>query len=137
MVYMEISMKTQEIISLIFGIALLTTGIYIMVYEPAWVSSVYGATGGLIGAGVALIAITLWNYKNRKSGIIKEDERDYRIAEKASFRTFQITFIIQGFLLAVLGIFNIQLQAQPVVAILFAITGISYMGFFQWYRKQM
>ncbi|WP_209619425.1 DUF2178 domain-containing protein [Methanolobus bombayensis] len=130
-------MKAQEIISLIFGTVLFTMGTYVMVYEPAWVSSIYGAAAGLIGAGIALVAITLWNYMNRKSGIIKEDERDYRIAEKASFRTFQIIFIIQGFLLAVLGIINIQLPAQPVVATLFAITGISYMGFFQWYRKQM
>lgn len=134
---MEIDMKAQEIVSIIVGIFLVTLGIYVSVYKPTWVSNVYGAMIGLIGAGVALILIALWKYKIRKSGEVKEDERDYRIAEKASFRTFQIMFILQGFLFATLGILNIQLPAQPVVAALFAITGFSYMGFFYWYRTKM
>lgn len=134
---MRMNMKTQEIASITFGIFLVTLGIYILVYEPIWVSNAYGSMVGLTGAGVALILIALWRYKTRKSGEIREDERDYRIAEKASFRTFQIIFILQGFLFAMLGILNIQLPAQPVVAVLFAITGISYAGFFQWYRSKM
>jgi len=137
MIYIVIDMKAQEIVSIIFGIFLVTTGIYISAYEPAWVSNAYGAMLGLIGAGVILILISLWEYKIRKSGKVKEDERDYRITEKASFRTFQIMFILQGFLFATLGILNIQLPAQPVVAILFAVTGFSYMGFFYWYRTKM
>ena len=134
---MVINMKAQEIVSFTFGIFLVMIGIYIAAYEPIWVSSVYGAMGGLIGAGIALILISLWKYKIRKSGEIKEDERDYRIAEKASFKTFQIIFIIQGSLYATLGILNIQLPAQPVVGILFAITGISYAGIFHWYKRKM
>ncbi len=69
------------------------------------------------------------------SGEVKEDERDYRISEKASLRTFQIIFIVQGFLYATLAILGIQLPAQPVVGALFAITGISYAGIFQWYKR--
>ncbi|MFY1111007.1 MAG: DUF2178 domain-containing protein [Methanosarcinaceae archaeon] len=60
------------------------------------------------------------------SGEVKEDERDYRISEKASFKTFQLICIIQGFLYATLAILDIQLPAKPVVGALFAITGISY-----------
>ncbi|MCQ1535768.1 DUF2178 domain-containing protein [Methanosarcina sp. KYL-1] len=123
--------------SFTIGIFLVTIGIYIWAYSPTWVSSVSGAAAGLIVAGVALILIALWKYKIRKSGEIKEDERDYRIAEKASFKTFQIIFILQGVLYATLGILNIQLPAQPVVGALFAITGISYAGIFQWYRRKM
>lgn len=134
---MVIYMKAQEIASFTIGIFLVTIGIYIWVYNPSWVSSVYGAAVGLIGAGVALILIALWKYKIRISGEVKEDERDYRIAEKASLRTFQIIFIVQGFLYATLGILNIQLPAQPVIGALFAITGFSYMGFFYWYRRNM
>ncbi len=129
--------KAQEIVALIFGMVFFISGVYIIIYEPSWVSGSKGPGGALIGAGVALILINSWNYRNRKSGIIKEDERDHRIAEKASFRAFQIIFILQGFLFAVLGIFNIQFPAQPVVAVLFAINGISYMGFFHWYSKKM
>jgi len=134
---MVINMKAQEIASFTIGIFLVTIGIYIWVYNPSWVSSVQGATGGLIVAGAALILISLWKYKIRISGEVREDERDYRIAEKASLRTFQITFIVQGFLYATLGILNIQLPAQPVIGALFAITGFSYMGFFYWYRRNM
>lgn len=130
-------MKAQEIASFTIGILLATIGIYIWAYNPSWVSSVHGAAVGLIGAGVALILIALWKYKIRISGEVKEDERDYRIAEKASFRTFQIIFIVQGFLYATLGILDIQLPAQPVIGALFAITGFSYMGFFYWYRRNM
>lgn len=130
-------MKAQEIASFTIGIFLVTIGIYIWVYNPSWVSSVHGATGGLIVAGVALILIALWKYKIRISGEVREDERDYRIAEKASFKTFQIIFIVQGFLYATLGILDIQLPAQPVIGALFAITGFSYMAFFYWYRRNM
>jgi uncharacterized membrane protein len=137
MLYMVIHIKTQEIISILFGIVLVISGVYVLVYEPDWVTSVSGAMGGLIGAGVALILITFWQYRSRVSGELREDERDYRIAEKASFRTFQVTFILQGFLFAVLGIFTIQLPAQPVVGLLFAITGVSYVVFFYWYRNKM
>ena len=134
---MVINMKAQEIASFTIGIFLVTIGIYIWVYNPSWVSSVHGATVGLIGAGVALILIALWKYKIRISGEVREDERDYRIAEKASFKTFQIIFIVQGFLYATLGILDIQLPAQPVVGVLFAITGISYAGIFWLYRRNM
>ena len=134
---MVINMKAQEIGSFTIGIFLVTIGIYIWIYNPSWVSGVYGATVGLIGAGVALILIALWKYKIRISGEVREDERDYRIAEKASFKTFQIIFIVQGFLYATLGILDIQLPAQPVVGVLFAITGISYAGIFWLYRRNM
>ncbi len=137
MLYMVIHIRTQEIISILFGIVLVISGVYVLVYEPDWVTSVAGAMGGLIGAGVALILITLWQYRSRVSGELREDERDYRIAEKASFRTFQVIFILQGFMFAVLGIFTIQLPAQPVVGLLFAITGVSYAAFFYWYRNKM
>lgn len=130
-------MKSQEIVPLILGIFLISAGIYILFNEPIWVSSVYASMAALIGAGVALILITLQKYRIRKSGEIKEDERDHRIAEKASFRTFQIIFIIQGVLYAILGILNIQLPAQPILGTLFAITGFSYMGFFYFYREKM
>lgn len=137
MFYMRIDMKTQEIASFIIGIFLVMAGIYIQIFKPAWVSEAQGAGGGLIGGGVVLTLLTLKTYRTRKSGEIREDERDYRIAEKASFRTFQIIFILQGFLLGILGILNIQLPAQPVVGALFAVTGFSYMGFFYWYRSKM
>lgn len=130
-------MKNQEIISLVTGIILFGIGVYIKIYEPSWISDVDGPSGGLIGAGVVLTLITLRNYFNEKNGVITEDERDYRIAEKASLKTFQILLILQGILFFLLSMFNIQIQAQPVVGVLFAITGVAYIIFFYWYRKEM
>jgi uncharacterized membrane protein len=132
-----VRMKRQEIVLLVTGIILFGIGIYIRIHELSWISSVSGPSGGLIGAGVVLTLITLKNYLNEKKGIITEDERDYRIAEKASLKAYQTLLILQGILFFILSMFNMQIQAQPVVGILFAFTAISYIAFFYWYRKEM
>ncbi|MDK2825233.1 Predicted membrane protein [Methanolobus vulcani] len=137
MFYIAINMKNQEIILLIAGLVLSGFGIYIKIYEPAWVSNTEDPGGGLIGAGVVLILTSLRNRHYKKKGIITEDERDYRIAEKASYRSFQIIFILQGFLFFILGISDIQLTAQSVIGVLFAASGIAYIGSFYWYRNKM
>ncbi|ADI73850.1 Protein of unknown function DUF2178, transmembrane [Methanohalobium evestigatum Z-7303] len=122
---------------LIIGIVLSLIGIGFYVFEPAWIASSVGAGGAFIGAGVAMIAIILRSLQIRKKRGVIEDERDYRIAEKASHKALTIIIILEGVLLAGIGVTESNIQAQPVVSLLFAVTMLTYVGFYYWYKRQM
>ena len=130
-------MQTKEKGMLIIGIVLSLIGIGFYVFEPSWIVGPVGAGGAFIGAGVALILITLRSIQVRKKEGVVEDERDYRIAEKASHKTLTIIIILEGVLLAGIGVTESNIQAQPVVSLLFAVTMLTYVGFYYWYKRQM
>lgn len=130
-------MQTKEIGMLIIGIVLSLIGVGFYVFEPAWIVSPVGAGGAFIGAGVALILITFRSIQVRKKEGVVEDERDYRIAEKASHKALTIIIILEGVLVAGIGVTESNIQAQTVVSLLFAVTMLTYVGFYYWYKRQM
>jgi uncharacterized membrane protein len=134
---MVIEVQTKDIGMLTVGFILTLIGIGFHIFEPAWIINPSGAGGAFIGAGVALIIISLREIRLRNKEIIVEDERIFRIAEKASHKTLVILIILEGTLLAFLGVTKFEIQAQPIVSLLFAVTMLSYVGFYYWYKRQM
>ena len=130
-------MQTKEIGMLIIGIVLALIGVGYYVFEPDWIASPVGAGGAFIGAGVALALITFRSLRLRKKEGVVDDERDYRIAEKASHKALTIIIILEGVLVASIGVTESNIQAQPVVSLLFAVTMLTYVGFYYWYKRQM
>lgn len=130
-------MQTKEKGMLIIGFVLSLIGIGFYVFEPDWIVSHVGAGGAFIGAGVSLIVITFRNIQVRKKEDVLEDERDYRIAEKASHKALTIIIILEGVLVAGIGVTESNIQAQPVLSLMFAITVLTYVGFYHWYKKHM
>ncbi len=122
---------------LIIGFVFSLIGIGFYVFEPNWIASPVGAGGAFIGAGVALILATLRNIQVRKKIGVVEDERVYRTAEKASHKALTFIIILEGVLMAGIGVTESNIQAQSVVSFLFAITMLTYVGFYYWYKKHM
>jgi hypothetical protein len=48
-----------------------------------------------------------------------------------------ILIILEGVLMAFLGVTAFNIQAYPIVSMLFVITTLSYAGFYYWYKRQM
>ncbi|MFW5987531.1 MAG: DUF2178 domain-containing protein [Methanohalophilus sp.] len=130
-------MQVKEIGMLMIGFILFLIGLGFYIFEPAWIINTSGTGGAFIGAGVALFLITLREIRLKSKGIIVDDERVFHIAEKASHKTLVILIVLEGTLMAFLGVTAFDIQAYPVVALLFAITMISYAGFYYWYKRQM
>lgn len=130
-------MNLREVVILIAGLILIGLGVGVFVLEPHWISSVSGAVGALVGAGIAAMVVTLLNIEKKKSKGVVADERDYRIAEKAGYRFFQIIFPLTGFVLAVITVIENNLSAQAVLGTIFAVMGVSYVGLYYWYRSKM
>jgi len=127
----------SEIPTLVLGVLLIIAGLLVTIFEPNIISSTSGAMGGLIGAGVAAILIAargLWQQKKQE---ITEDERDYKIAEKATFKVFQVMFPVIGFSFATLSFINWELSARPVLGVLFALMGVLYAGFNFRYKRRI
>ncbi|ABE51296.1 DUF2178 domain-containing protein [Methanococcoides burtonii] len=130
-------MQTKDVGLLVIGFILTLIGIGFRIFEPSWTIDPTGASGAFIGAGVVLIIITFRDIRFRNKGTIVEDERIFHIAEKASHKTLLILIILEGTLIAFLGVTASNIKAYPIVSLLFAITIISYAGFFHWYKRQM
>lgn len=137
MLYIVVYMDSRETATLIAGLILIGLGSGVLVLEPSWISSVSGAVGALVGAGIAAIVVTLLNIRRRRSRGMVADERYYRIAEKAGHRFFQIIFSLTGFVLAAVSIIENDLPAQAVLGPIFAVMGASYVGLYYWYRRKM
>jgi uncharacterized membrane protein len=129
-------MQTKNIANISIGLILIALGIAVGITEPSIVSSVDGVMGGLIGAGIALLVVT---YITRKRMIESNepDERSFRLAEKSAYRTFQIVFPVTGFVFAVITFLDVSFTVQPVLALLFALMGVSYASFYYWYKRRM
>lgn len=130
-------MSKREIGVIVFGIVLIISGILTTFLEPEWIVSVSGTMGGLIGAGTAALLIGVWNLKKEKAREVTSDERDYKIAEKATFKVFQVMFPVTGFSFAILSFVKNDLGARPVLGILFGFMGILYTIFYYHYRRKM
>ncbi len=131
------NMQIKETGMLIIGFALCLTGIGIYTLEPDWIINPTGAGGAFLGAGIALVLISLREMSIRNKGRIVEDERVYRIAEKASHKTLIIIIILQGISMATISVTEQDVSARTVLSLLFAITVLSYTGYYYWYKKQM
>lgn len=127
----------KQTITPIAGIILLTSGIATYLTNPNWISSTTGATGTLIGAGITALIITIWNTWQKTKKEVITDERDYKISEKASYKTFQISFTLTGLIFASISITKYQPPAQTVLGLIFALMGLSYILLFYHYRKKM
>jgi uncharacterized membrane protein len=130
-------MQVKETGMLIVGFILFLIGSGIHIFGPDWIINPSGAGGAFIGAGVALFLVTLREIRLKNKGNVVEDERILHIAEKASHKTLVILIILEGTLMALLGVTAFDIQAYPVVSLLFAITMLSYAGFYYWYKRQM
>lgn len=130
-------MKTKDIGMLFLGFLLALIGVAIHILEPGWIINPSGSGGAFIGAGVALIVISIRSIRLKNKGTVVEDERIYYISEKASHKTLTIIIILEGVLMAFLGVTEFDIQAYPIVSLLFAITTISYVGYYYWYKRQM
>ena len=122
---------------LIIGTIITLIGVAIHILEPEWIINSSGTGGAFVGAGVALIVISIRSIRLQKRGTVVEDERIFHIAEKASHKTLTILIILEGVLMAFLGVTAFDIQAYPIVSLLFVITMLSYAGFYYWYRRQM
>jgi uncharacterized membrane protein len=134
---MVIKVQTKDTGMLIIGFFITLIGIGIYIFELGWVINTSGTGGAFIGAGIALILISIRSIRLKNKGTIVEDERIFHIAEKASHKTLTILIIIQGLLMAFLGVTAFNIQAYPVVSLLFAITVLTYVGFYYWYNRQI
>ncbi|MGM0770309.1 MAG: DUF2178 domain-containing protein [Halobacteriota archaeon] len=134
---MVMKLQTKEIGMLTVGFVLFLIGLVFYAYEPAWIINPNGVGGGFIGAGVALMIITFREIRLRNKEIIIEDERIFRIAEKSSHKTLMILIILEGTLVALLGVTGYDIQAYSIMSLLFVITAILYVGFYFWYKRQM
>ena len=121
----------------IIGTIITLIGVAIHIFEPGWIINSSGTGGAFVGAGVALIVISIRSIRLQKKGTVVEDERIFHIAEKASHKTLTILIILEGVLMAFLGVTAFNVQAYPIVSLLFAITMLSYAGFYYWYKRQM
>lgn len=130
-------MQVKETGMLIVGFILFLIGSGIHIFGPDWIINPSGAGGAFIGAGVALFLVTLREIRLKNKGNVVEDERILHIAEKTSHKTLVILIILEGTLMALLGVTAFDIQAYPVVSLLFAITMLSYAGFYYWYKRQM
>ncbi len=137
MFYIVIKMQIKEIYMLVVGFTLSLIGMGFYAFEFTWIINPSGVGGAFIGGGVSLIIITLREIRLRDKGTIVEDERIFRIAEKSSHKSLMILIILEGILVALLGVTGYDVQAYPIVSLLFAITAILYVGFYFWYKRQM
>jgi uncharacterized membrane protein len=130
-------MQTKDLGMLVLGFLLTLIGIAIHISEPEWIINPSGSGGAFVGAGVALTVISIRSIRLKNKGTVVEDERISYISEKASHRTLTLIIILEGILMAFLGVTEFDIQAYPIVSLLFAITTISYVGFYYWYKRQM
>ena len=137
MVYMVAEVQTKDIGMLVVGSLITLIGIGIHILEPELIINPSGTGGAFVGAGIALIIISIRSIRLQKKGTVVEDERIFHIAEKASHMTLTILIILEGVLMAFLGVTAFDIQAYPIVSLLFAITMLSYVGFYSWYKRQM
>jgi uncharacterized membrane protein len=133
---MVIKVQTKDKSMLVTGFFITLIGIGIHIFEPGWIINTSGTGGAFIGAGIAIILISIHSIRLKNKGTIVEDERTFHIAERASHKTLTILIILEGILMAFLGVAAFDVQAYPVVSLLFVITVLTYVGFYYWYNRQ-
>lgn len=129
-------MEKNEYGMAILGLILAIAGFFVLIYEPTWIESA-GVGSALIAAGITLLLITTVRIRRKKKGEIIEDEREVSIGLKAGYRAFQVSFILQGLLLATFGTTELSAPVESVIGPLFAVTGLTYLVYTYHYRKEM
>jgi uncharacterized membrane protein len=119
------------------GLLLFVGGAIVIALEPAWTWNPAGAGAALIAAGLTLIIMTVGRRRREASDEVVVDERVTSIGEKSGYRAYQVTFILQGVIFAVVGLTTIDLPLTPVLGGLFGLTGLSYIIAYNWYRRSM
>jgi len=98
---------------IVLGVVLMIAGAGVLAAEPPWIVSPVGAGAALTAAGITLIITTVGRRRREQRDEVVVDERITTITEKAGYRAFQVTFITQGALFAIVGITAIDLPLNP------------------------
>ncbi len=134
---MVIDMEKSEYGMALLGLILAVTGFFVLIYEPSRIESASGVGSALVAAGIVLLLITTVRVRRKKKGGIIEDERELTIGLKAGYRAFQISFILQGLLLAIFGTTELSTPVESVIGPLFAVTGLIYLVYTCHYTREM
>ncbi|KXA91600.1 hypothetical protein AKJ57_00490 [candidate division MSBL1 archaeon SCGC-AAA259A05] len=130
-------MRSEIVGILTFGLVFVILGIGLMLGKPEWMLAPFAGGAILIGTGVYLTVFSLWSLKKKERGEVLGDERGLAIFEKASYRTFQIIFPLEGILLVLFTFTKIQADAVPILVFLVLVTVGSFWAFYLWYRRKM
>lgn len=130
-------MRSEFVAVWTFGLVFVILGIGLILGEPEWMLAPFAGGVVLIGTGIYLAVFSLWLLKRKERGEILEDERGLAIFEKASYRTFQIIFPLEGILLLVFTFTKIQAGVVPVLVFLVLATVGSFWIFYIWYKRKM
>lgn len=132
-----VALERATIARVALGVVLFGAGVAVFAAEPAWMPSVTAGGAALVGAGVAIVVTNLWNARKRATEDIRVDERVQSIGEKAGYRSYQITVMLEGLLLAIVGLTDLAVDALSVLGVLFATTTFVYLGSYLWLSRQM
>lgn len=122
---------------IVLGVVLMIAGAGVLAAEPPWIVSPVGAGAALTAAGITLIITTVGRRRREQREEVVVDERITTITEKAGYRAFQVTFITQGVVFAVVGVTAIDLPLNPILGGLFALTAAAYTVAYNRYRTEM
>lgn len=130
-------MKSEIVAILTFGLVFVVLGIGLILGKPGWMIAPFVAGAILIGTGVYLAGVSFWMLRRKERGEVLGDERGLAIFERASYRTFQIIFPIEGLLLLLFTFTKIQMDAVPVLVFLVVVTVGSFWAYYLWYKRKM
>ena len=119
------------------GLILFIGGAIVIAIKPVWTWNPAGAGAALIAAGLTLIIMTVARRQREASDEVVIDERVATIDEKSGYRAYQVSFILQGVVFAIVGLTTIDLPLTPVLGGLFGMTGLAYIIAYNWYRRSM
>jgi len=116
-----------DAVLLVAGIGIFLGGGAVLALEPAWTDSPVGAGAALIAGGLALAITTIARRRRERRDEVVVDERVTAIGEKAGYRAFQVTFAVEGLLLAAVAFTTFDPPTSAVLGALFAITALGYL----------
>lgn len=68
---------------------------------------------------------------------VRVDERIESIGEKAGYDTYRLSAVVQGAAFALLSLTGFEAPGTVVAGGFFALTMVSYVAFYQWYKRRM
>lgn len=119
------------------GAILIVSGMYVTAFRPGWAVQPAGAGAALIAAGLTLVIVTIGRRRREQREEVVVDERISTIGEKSGYRAFQVLFVVQGGLFALVGLTIIDLPLFPVLGVMFGLQGLVYIVAYNWYDRSM